>query len=90
MDIASIIGLIACFCLMIFGMVWGKDFSVVKGFADMPSALVTFGGSFMCILASYTVPDFVAGLKDQSDTLKAHHECARDHPEDHRAFERSP
>ena len=63
MDIASIIGLIACFCLMIFGMVWGKDFSVVKGFADMPSALVTFGGSFMCILASYTVPDFVAGLK---------------------------
>ena len=63
MDIASIIGLIACFCLMIFGMVWGKDFSVVKGFSYMPSALVTFGGSFMCILASYTVPDFVAGLK---------------------------
>ncbi len=63
MDIASIIGLVACFCLMIFGMVWGKDFSVVKGFADMPSALVTFGGSFMCILASYTVPDFLAGFK---------------------------
>ena len=63
MDIASIIGLVACFGLMIFGMVWGKDFSTVFGFVDMPSILVTFGGSFMCILASYTIPDFLAGLK---------------------------
>ncbi len=60
MDIASIIGLIACFGLMIFGMVWGKDISTVMGFIDMPSGLVTFGGSVMCILASYTIPDFMA------------------------------
>lgn len=70
MDIASIIGLVACFFLMIFGMVWGKDFSVVKGFADMPSALVTFGGSFMCILASYTLPDFLAGFKSMGLIFK--------------------
>ena len=63
MDIASIIGLVACFVLMIFGIVFGKGFAVLGGFADAPSALITFGGSFMCILASYTLPNFLAGLK---------------------------
>ncbi len=63
MDIASVIGLVVCFILMIFGMVFGKGFEVLTGFADAPSALITFGGSFMCILASYTLPDFLGGLK---------------------------
>lgn len=63
MDIASLIGLVACFILMIFGMVFGKGFGVLSGFLDPPSALITFGGSFMCILASYKLPDFLAGLK---------------------------
>lgn len=67
MDIASIIGLVACFVLMVFGIVFDKDtgvnFSVIVGFLDVPSALITFGGSFMCILASYKLPDFLGGLK---------------------------
>ncbi len=63
MDIASIIGLIVCFVLMVFGILFGNDVSVIFGFLDAPSALITFGGSFCCILASYTLPDFVAGLK---------------------------
>lgn len=63
MDIASLIGLVTCFILMIFGMVFGKGFGVLSGFLDPPSALITFGGSFMCILASYKLPDFIAGLK---------------------------
>ena len=70
MDIASVIGLVACFALMIFGMVFGKDFSTVLGFVDVPSILVTFGGSFMCIFASYTIPDFVAGLKSMGLIFK--------------------
>ncbi|MCH5263482.1 MAG: motility protein A [Lachnospiraceae bacterium] len=63
MDIASLIGLVVCFVLMVFGMVYGKGFGVLSGFIDPPSALITFGGSFMCILASYKLPDFIAGLK---------------------------
>ena len=70
MDIASLIGLIACFVLMIFGMVYGKSFSMVFRFLDAPSALVTFGGSFMCIFASYTIPEFVAGLKSMGLIFK--------------------
>ena len=63
MDIASILGLVICFILMIFGIVYGKEFSVIIRFLDAPSALITFGGSFMCILASNTIQSFVAGLK---------------------------
>lgn len=63
MDIASIIGLLACLALMIFGMVFGKSFSMVLSFLHAPSALITFGGAFMCILASYSLPNFVGGLK---------------------------
>ena len=63
MDIASLIGIIAGFALMVFGILFGNDISVISGFLDPPSALITFGGSFMCILASYTLPNFLAGLK---------------------------
>lgn len=63
MDIASIIGLVLCFVLMIFGILYGNEVSAIFRFLDVPSALITFGGSFMCILASNTIQSFVAGLK---------------------------
>lgn len=67
MDLATIIGLVLAFVLMIFGMVFDKgtvDFSKVMGFLDAPSALITFGGAFMAIMI--TMPDpkaFVKNLK---------------------------
>ncbi len=63
MDIATLIGMIAGFGLMIFGMVWGKDFSAISTFLDMPSALITFGGSLGCLLSMYHLNDFLNGLK---------------------------
>ena len=63
MDIASIIGLVVCFSLMIFGMVFGKSFAAVMSFLDPPSALITFGGAFCCIMASYPMAGFIGGLK---------------------------
>ncbi len=63
MDIASILGLVICFVLVIFGILWGNDVSTIFRFMDAPSALITFGGSFCCILASYTLENFVGGLK---------------------------
>lgn len=63
MDIASIIGLLGCLALMIFGMVFGKSFATVASFLHAPSALITFGGALCCIMASYSMPSFVAGLK---------------------------
>ncbi len=63
MDLASILGLVICFVLVIFGILFGNDVSALFRFVDVPSALITFGGSFCCILASYTMDSFFAGLK---------------------------
>lgn len=64
MDIASLIGFIGAFALMIFGMVNGKGFGVITDiFLDPASALITFGGSFGAILAMNPMKDFVEGLK---------------------------
>lgn len=67
MDIASILGLVLCLVLVIFGIIFDKDAGIVVSnlfsFVDVPSILITFGGSFSCILASYTLPNYLAGLK---------------------------
>ena len=70
MDIASILGLVICFVLVIFGILWGNDVSAIMRFLDPPSALITFGGSFCCILASYTLENFVGGLKSMALIFK--------------------
>ena len=67
MDIATIVGLVASFLLMIFGMVYDKgsvDFGRIEAFLDVPSMLITFGGSFMATMASCdSIGTFVGGLK---------------------------
>ncbi|MBP3458304.1 MAG: motility protein A [Lachnospiraceae bacterium] len=64
MDIASIIGFVACLCLIIFGIVTGDDgVSAIWNFIHAQSAIITFGGSFCCILASNSMSDFFGGLK---------------------------
>lgn len=72
MDIASIIGLIACLSLCIFGIVSGDDGVAAMGFfLDPPSALITFGGAFSASLASMSLPDFISGLKSFTLVLKS-------------------
>lgn len=67
MDLASILGLVICFVLVVFGIVFDKtagvNFGAINNFLDVPSALITFGGSFCCILASNTMSSYVGGLK---------------------------
>lgn len=74
MDIATIIGLILSFGLMIFGMVFGDDgidFSAVGSFVHVPSMLITFGGSFMCMMAqSDSIGSFVKHLKSITLVMK--------------------
>ena len=70
MDLATIIGLVLCFALCIFGITYGNGFGVIGNFVDVPSILITFGGSFMCILASYSIPEYIAGLKSIILTFK--------------------
>lgn len=55
LNIASIIGLISGILLMIFGMTFKTDtmsfnFGTLLGFFDVPSILITFGGSFTTLM----------------------------------------
>ncbi|MCR5793237.1 MAG: motility protein A [Lachnospiraceae bacterium] len=63
MDIASILGIVICFGLIIFGMVFGKSFQAVMNFVDMPSIIITIGGTFACMLTqAQDIGGFVKSL----------------------------
>lgn len=76
MDLATLIGLVAAFVLMIFGMVFDANsmsvnFAAVKAFIDVPSLLITFGGAFMATMAMSESPgEFVKSLKTFTLNLK--------------------
>lgn len=64
MDLASIIGLIAAFALMVFGMANGEyGITALPWFVDGASILITFGGTFGSVLASNSISSFLNGLK---------------------------
>lgn len=72
MDIASIIGLIVCFGMFVFGVVSsGGSFAALGRFVDGPSILITLGGSFCAVLASNSMKDFLGGIKSFTLVLKA-------------------
>lgn len=74
MDLASILGLILSFSLMIFGIVYddgGVNFSNITAFIDVPSILITFGGTFMGVLSqSESIGVFLKNLKSISLIMK--------------------
>jgi len=63
LDIASIIGMVAAFALMIFGIVNEKGFGALGNFMDPASFFITFGGTFGAVLMMNPMKDFLAGLK---------------------------
>jgi len=67
-DIATIIGLILGFVMLIFGII--SNGAAVGDYIDPPSALITFGGAFAAVLASYDLNSFIKGLKSISLTFK--------------------
>lgn len=63
MDIASIIGLIGCFFIIIFGIITGElGVAALPNFFEVPSVIITIGGTFICVLASNNLRDFISGL----------------------------
>jgi len=65
LDLASIVGLVAAFALMIFGIAQGEEgIAGIAAFIDPPSIFITFGGAFMAVLAmSPSIPEYVKSLK---------------------------
>lgn len=71
MDLASLIGILACIGLVIMGIISGDDgVAAIKNFIDVKSVLITFGGAFGATLTSHQMPDFIRGLKGFTLALK--------------------
>lgn len=70
MDIASIVGLILCGVVFVFGIISSGGLGAFGNFLDLPSIFITFGGSFCCVLASYSLQNFLAGVKSFKLVLK--------------------
>ncbi len=74
MDIATLVGMLICFFMIIFGIVFGKDginFGAIINFLDAQSAIITFGGAFCAIMMMNQMPDFIKGLKSYAIIFKA-------------------
>ena len=72
MDIASLLGIILCFVMMIFGIWNGAGIeNLVKEYADVSSAIITFGGAFAATLTSHSLQDYINGLKSFTLVFKA-------------------
>lgn len=64
MDIASIIGIIAGACMFVFGVATSDyGFAGLEYFWDIPSLVITIGGTLSSVMTSYTIQDFIAGIK---------------------------
>ena len=84
MDIASIIGLVVGAIVVVFGIIFdGKAINMgsLMSFYDLPSIIITCGGSLVGLLAMNSVGNFVNGFKsitlainlqsiDESETIK--------------------
>lgn len=71
MDLASVIGLVVCFAMLIFGIVSSGGLASVIDFLDPPSALITFGGALCAVLTMNSMADYVNGLKSFTLVFKS-------------------
>ena len=56
--------------MVVFGIVSGDGVGALGNFGDVPSVIITIGGSVSGVLASHALPDFINGLKGFTLTLK--------------------
>lgn len=71
MNIASIVGFIACFVVILIGVATNGGMASLVHYLHLPSLLVTVGGSFMAVLASAdSFKDYMDGLRGFPEALK--------------------
>ena len=70
MDIATIIGLVFGFAMVILGVATSGGLQALPSYIDPPSIAITFGGAFSAILTANSLKSFIGGLKSFSLVLK--------------------
>lgn len=63
MDIASLLGLILGFVMLIIGIITNAGVGGFGEYLDPASAIITFGGAFSSTLTAVSLSDYIAGLK---------------------------
>lgn len=71
MDLASILGLLLCLAMFVYGIIDNAGIQNIDRYLDLPSAIITFGGAFFAILAANTLKDYTDGLKSFLLVFKA-------------------
>ena len=61
--LASIIGIVLGAVMVVFGILWGNGVSALQNFVDVPSIIITLGGSLAGLIASNTLKDFLNNFK---------------------------
>ena len=69
MDIASLVGLILGAVMVVLGIL-SSGGNIVEDFMDLPSVIITIGGSLAGTLASHKLADFIGGLKSIGLAMK--------------------
>jgi chemotaxis protein MotA len=67
MDIATVIGFVAAWALIVISIAISGGFA---GFLNIPSLLIVVGGTLAALLMAYSLPDFIAGLKAIMKAIK--------------------
>lgn len=70
MDIATILGLVICFAMVLVGVATSGGLQALPSYINIPSVAITFGGAFSAVLAANTMQTFVSGLKSFALVLK--------------------
>ncbi len=70
MDIATILGLVVCFAMVLVGVATSGGLQALPSYWDVPSVAITFGGAFSAVLAANTIQTFMSGLKSFALVLK--------------------
>ena len=68
MDIASLAGTVLGLVMLVFGII--SNGASIPGYIDVPSVIITIGGSVAGTLASNKMPDFINGLKSAAMVFK--------------------
>jgi len=70
MDLASLIGIVGGIVMVLFGIISSGGVSALGNFVDVPSVIITIGGSMVGVMGANTIADFISGLKGFTLQLK--------------------
>ena len=70
MDLATLIGLVVGVIMILFGIISGAGVSALGHFFDLPSVIITIGGSLTSLITGFTVSEFIAGFKGAGIAFK--------------------